>query len=107
MRGLSRLWRCLDKRFDDELLPVPDSFVCPISYEIMRDPVVTADGLSYERAAIEHWFSTGHRTSPRTNEPLPHQLPGDASFVDILEAFTRQDVMHSAVNVDGHRTASN
>jgi hypothetical protein len=29
-----------------------------------------ADGESYERSAIEAWFATGKRTSPRTNEEL-------------------------------------
>lgn len=38
----------------------------------MHDPVVAADGNSYERSAIEAWFSSGEPTSPLTNEPLPH-----------------------------------
>jgi hypothetical protein len=32
----------------------------------MQDPVLAADGFSYERAAIEDWFAKGHRTSPKT-----------------------------------------
>lgn len=36
----------------------------------MADPVVAADGHTYERACIEQWFSTGNTTSPYTNEPL-------------------------------------
>ena len=32
---------------------VPDSFECPISYEIMVDPVSTVDGHTFERARIE------------------------------------------------------
>mmetsp|Transcript_28951 Transcript_28951/g.70586 ORF Transcript_28951/g.70586 Transcript_28951/m.70586 type:complete len:1083 (-) Transcript_28951:254-3502(-) len=35
---------------------IPPSFVCPITCEIMKDPVVTADGHSYERSAIQTWF---------------------------------------------------
>lgn len=37
----------------------------------MREPVFTADGATYERRAIETWLSSGHTTSPITNEPLP------------------------------------
>jgi len=37
----------------------------------MRDPVTTADGHSYERAAIEMWLRT-HDTSPQTNMALEH-----------------------------------
>jgi hypothetical protein len=30
--------------------------VCPISLALMRDPVVAADGYTYERADIEAWM---------------------------------------------------
>ncbi|KDO16444.1 hypothetical protein SPRG_18031, partial [Saprolegnia parasitica CBS 223.65] len=46
------------------------SFLCPISCEIMRDPVIARDGHSYERAQITRWFQS-HRRSPVTNEELP------------------------------------
>jgi hypothetical protein len=45
--------------------------VCPITHELMSDPVVTADGQSYERYAIEQWLKTS-TLSPLTNEPLAH-----------------------------------
>ena len=51
---------------------IPDSLVCPLSLEIYEDPVVAADGFSYERREIELWFGRGKRTSPKTNEELPH-----------------------------------
>ena len=35
----------------------------------MADPVVTADGQTYERWAIEEWLAT-HDTSPLTGEVL-------------------------------------
>jgi len=47
----------------------PDAFVCPISFELMLDPVMCSDGHTYERAAIEDWLSS-HTTSPKTNEEL-------------------------------------
>jgi hypothetical protein len=31
---------------------------CPLTMEVMRDPVITADGQTYERAEIEKWFCT-------------------------------------------------
>ena len=36
----------------------------------MVDPVVLEDGHSYEKAAIEEWFSIGRNYSPMTNLPL-------------------------------------
>ena len=44
--------------------------ICPISCEVMKDPVMAMDGHTYERVCIEEWFGTGARTSPATNEPL-------------------------------------
>ena len=41
----------------------------------MQDPVLAADGFSYERAAIEDWFAKGHRTSPKTGLQLLHPSP--------------------------------
>ena len=47
--------------------------------------------------ALDRRLTEPSPEDPVIDEPLPHQLPVDASFADILEAFTRQDVMHSAV----------
>ena len=47
------------------------AFACPITHELMRDPVVTADGMTYERTAIERWLIQ-HDTSPLTGTRLPH-----------------------------------
>lgn len=49
---------------------IPDEFLCPITRELMRDPVIAADGYSYEREAIESWIHTKNRSSPMTNLPL-------------------------------------
>ncbi|RXN37774.1 WD SAM and U-box domain-containing 1 isoform X3 [Labeo rohita] len=49
---------------------VPDEFLCPITRELMKDPVIAADGFSYEREAMESWISTPNRSSPMTNLPL-------------------------------------
>lgn len=48
---------------------VPDAYICPITQEKMKDPVIDPDGNSYEREAIEDWL---HRnsTSPITRTPL-------------------------------------
>uniref|UniRef100_A0A4W5RKR4 WD repeat, SAM and U-box domain-containing protein 1 n=1 Tax=Hucho hucho TaxID=62062 RepID=A0A4W5RKR4_9TELE len=52
----------------------PDEFLCPITREVMKDPVIAADGYSYEREAIESWISAKNRSSPMTNLPLPTTL---------------------------------
>jgi hypothetical protein len=49
------------------------SFVleCPLTMAVMRDPVMTVDGQTYERTEIEKWFALGNRTSPLTGQELP------------------------------------
>ena len=34
----------------------PEHLVCPITSDVMTDPVLAADGESYERSAIETWI---------------------------------------------------
>uniref|UniRef100_A0A8D8RZP7 Uncharacterized WD repeat-containing protein alr3466 n=1 Tax=Cacopsylla melanoneura TaxID=428564 RepID=A0A8D8RZP7_9HEMI len=51
-------------------LAIPHEFLCPITHQLMRDPVLCSDGFSYDRAAIELWISSGKVSSPLTNKPL-------------------------------------
>ncbi|CAI6008523.1 unnamed protein product [Closterium sp. NIES-65] len=44
-------------------------FLCPISKTTMSDPVVAADGFTYDRSSLEHWL-TSSRLSPVTGAPL-------------------------------------
>jgi hypothetical protein len=48
---------------------VSELLCCPITHEVFKDPVVAADGITYERQAITGWLTT-HDTSPMTNIPL-------------------------------------
>ena len=48
---------------------VPADFVCPITQQLMADPVIDRQGVSYERAAVEQWLQQ-HNTSPVTRAPL-------------------------------------
>ncbi|XP_053685350.1 WD repeat, SAM and U-box domain-containing protein 1-like [Sabethes cyaneus] len=49
---------------------IPLEFVCPITHEIMKEPVYAEDGFTYERAAIQEWFSREKIVSPMTNMVL-------------------------------------
>lgn len=55
---------------------VPSYFVCPISLQLMRDPVTLPTGISYDRAAIARWLAApgARRTCPVTRQPLEHGL---------------------------------
>ena len=49
---------------------VPDQFRCPITLEIMSEPVFlfTQSGRSFEREALEHWLELHPTVDPLTNE---------------------------------------
>ena len=47
--------------------------MCPITAEIMTDPVSTLDGFTYERAAITEWLRTND-TSPFTGAKLESKM---------------------------------
>jgi len=56
----------------EEEAPPPD-FICPITTEVMIDPMMAADGHSYEGKQIERWLAT-KSTSPMTGEALEHSF---------------------------------
>jgi hypothetical protein len=56
--------------------PTGSPFLCPMSLEVMTDPVVTADGHTYERAGITRWLfgpPSPHTTSPKTGGQLENK----------------------------------
>uniref|UniRef100_A0A7N0U766 RING-type E3 ubiquitin transferase n=1 Tax=Kalanchoe fedtschenkoi TaxID=63787 RepID=A0A7N0U766_KALFE len=53
---------------------VPEEFRCPISKQLMGDPVVLSTGKSYDRPFIQKWLKEGHRTCPVTQQVLSHTI---------------------------------
>ncbi|KAL5553390.1 hypothetical protein UlMin_040791 [Ulmus minor] len=51
---------------------IPDDFLCPISLELMRDPVIVSTGQTYERSYIQRWIDCGNKTCPKTQQKLEH-----------------------------------
>ncbi|KAK6645693.1 hypothetical protein PHAVU_L001610 [Phaseolus vulgaris] len=51
---------------------VPADYRCPISLELMQDPVVVATGQTYDRVSIKLWMDSGHNTCPKTGQTLSH-----------------------------------
>jgi hypothetical protein len=53
-------------------IDVPPFFLCPISLELMKDPVTVSTGITYDRENIEKWlFSGKNNTCPATKQALP------------------------------------
>ena len=66
----------------------PHEYLCPISHEIMEDPVLCSDGHTYETANIEEWLRN-HNTSPLTNLALETNvlIPNDKLREEIRNLF--------------------
>ncbi|KAL8514359.1 hypothetical protein ACS0TY_013465 [Phlomoides rotata] len=52
------------------LEPIYDAFICPLTKQVMRDPVTLENGQTFEREAIEKWFKECRENGRRLVCPL-------------------------------------
>lgn len=73
---------------DDTPSEVPDYLCCKITLDILRDPVITPSGVSYERAVLlDHLEKVGN-FDPITREPLePSQLVPNLAIKEAVHAY--------------------
>ncbi|KAF9594898.1 hypothetical protein IFM89_035059, partial [Coptis chinensis] len=48
----------------------PKDYICPITSQLLTDPVTLETGQTYERKAIQEWLQRGNTTCPITRQPL-------------------------------------
>ena len=71
----------------DTTVNIPSNFCCPITLELMKNPVICTDGHTYERDAIENWLKI-KKTSPMTNKViLNHTLIPNYNLKSQIELF--------------------
>lgn len=64
---------------------IPKEFICPITQEVMKDPVIGPDGMTYEKEAIVNWLKK-HKASPITRQPMdPSQLVPNRALKSTIE----------------------
>nr|CAB3487451.1 unnamed protein product [Digitaria exilis] len=75
----------------------PEELRCPISLQLMYDPVVIASGQTYERACIEKWFDSGAKDDAKSDS------------VVIAKKFSRQNSTEvtSKIRVDDSASHKN
>ncbi|MFQ6664798.1 hypothetical protein Gotur_031786 [Gossypium turneri] len=79
---------CLEAK---ELRCAPSHFVCPIFQEVMKDPIIAADGFTYEADAIRGWLDSGHDRSPMTNLKLEHcNLVPNYALLQAIQEWQQQ-----------------
>ncbi|KAJ8485219.1 hypothetical protein OPV22_017704 [Ensete ventricosum] len=75
-----------------EDLAVPADFRCPISLELMRDPIVVATGQTYDRESIVRWIGSGHATCPKSGQALPHlELLPNRALKNLIARWCRDN----------------
>lgn len=70
---------------------IPADFRCPISLDLMRDPVVVSTGQTYDRSSIALWIESGHATCPKTGQTLAHtQLVPNLALKNLIAMWCRE-----------------
>ncbi|KAL2524282.1 U-box domain-containing protein 17 [Abeliophyllum distichum] len=62
----------ISREIADTFVSIPKDFCCPISLDLMRDPVIVSTGQTYDRESISRWMEEGHCTCPKTGQMLVH-----------------------------------
>ena len=76
---------------DGTLVPVPEEYICPLTMDVMAEPLLSREGHNYEREAILNWVSE-HGTSPLTRETLrPSHLVANRAMKVKIQFFLRQN----------------
>lgn len=62
----------ISREIADTFVTIPKDFCCPISLELMHNPVIVSTGQTYDRSSISRWLEEGHSTCPKTGQMLVH-----------------------------------
>ncbi|XP_020203427.1 E3 ubiquitin-protein ligase PUB23 [Cajanus cajan] len=74
---------------------IPTLFLCPISLQLMRDPVTVCTGITYDRENIERWlFSCNkNKTCPVTKQSLSHNdLTPNHTLQRVIQAWCTDNI---------------
>jgi len=76
---------------DGTIVPVPQEYVCPLTLDVMSQPLISREGHSYEQNAILNWVSE-HGTSPFTRESLrPSHFMRNRALETKIRLFLKQN----------------
>ena len=79
---------------------IPSQFYCCITQDVMKDPVTTIDGHTYDRIAILRWFED-HSTSPLTGLVLANKnLISNNALKEAIDKFISDLTSSPSSSVD-------
>ncbi|KAK1421349.1 hypothetical protein QVD17_23604 [Tagetes erecta] len=74
------------------VINIPDEYRCPISLDLMRDPVIVASGHTYDRVSIAQWINSGHHTCPKSGQRLIHMaLIPNYALKSLIHQFCQEN----------------
>lgn len=79
--------KSLREKLEAQGISIPEEYICPITMDIMTDPVILSDGHVYEKSAIERWFQTNTR-SPLTNCVVDTKMIPCHAIRNLIQKFT-------------------
>ncbi|KAB1221543.1 U-box domain-containing protein 17 [Morella rubra] len=84
----------ISQEIAETFVTVPKDFCCPISLDLMRDPVIISTGQTYDRSSIARWVEEGHCSCPKTGQMLVHTrlVPNRALRNLIMQWCTAHEV---------------
>ncbi|MBA0746806.1 hypothetical protein Gogos_009289 [Gossypium gossypioides] len=79
-----------------EEIDVPPFFICPISLEIMKDPVTVPTGITYDRESIENWLFSGKNTAcPVTKQVIADcELTPNHTLRRLIQSWCMSNACH-------------
>lgn len=86
-------------------IQIPSYFRCPLSLELMLDPVIVASGQTYERAAIQKWLDHGLVRCPKTGHKLSHKnLIPNYTVKALITNWCNENKVELSSNLDNANT---
>lgn len=82
-------------------IEIPSYFLCPISMQLMKDPVTVATGITYDRESIEKWvFSCKNSTCPVTKQQLVRtDLTPNHTLRRLIQAWCTLNASHGVERI--------
>lgn len=73
-------------------LSIPSFMICQLSLEVMKDPVITPSGITYDREMIEMHLSKNGEFDPVTREACPIKaIYPNTLLKQIIEEFIKKN----------------
>ncbi|XP_074267488.1 E3 ubiquitin-protein ligase PUB24-like [Silene latifolia] len=92
----------------DQEVEIPQYFLCPISLQIMKDPVTTVTGITYDRENIDQWLKEAvDPVCPVTKQPLScdSDLTPNHTLRRLIQAWCVVNARHGVERIPTPRAA--